>query len=193
MLRGFCPVKALMVLTVRACAGAPICGLFFGRRPSAVVGRVVSVGIDTIQRILFRRTISHVGVKVLKFVPSFTYPNPAGTIVFVGWTPATLQHGTPDCVDRRSRHAMRAAPLIASLQHFFQQTTTTLCQLAAYVYAQYCFNISAITHTFIVGVSISLFGEFDHTQTPRTSVCGQFNKLSLFGHTSNYLHEGCHV
>lgn len=85
-------------------SGSPIAGLLCVCRPPAVLWRVVAVVIDAIQSRIWR-WVTHVGVKVLENIPSFTYRNSTGAIepisvVFCVLAPLT--HLPPYVMDRRS-------------------------------------------------------------------------------------------
>lgn len=50
--------------------------------PSAVVGRVVAIGVDTVKRVFTRWSFAHVSNKVFKREPTLTNRNSSATVIF---------------------------------------------------------------------------------------------------------------
>jgi hypothetical protein len=76
--------------------------LYGAINPATIVGRIISIVINAINRIGWVRTFSHIGEKVSKrFSPTITYFNPSAAIVFkalVFWVVAALFHLAPNFI-----------------------------------------------------------------------------------------------
>lgn len=57
--------------------------LLGARRPSAIARLVVAVVVDSVQRVILRRSSAHVGQKSLERRPLLTHGNPAPTVIMV--------------------------------------------------------------------------------------------------------------
>jgi hypothetical protein len=92
----------------------PVTSLFGLSRPTTIAGLVISVIVNSIQRKLGRRTLSHVGKKVLKLMPSLTDSNASSAIaveprlvrVF-----AAIEHVAPSVVGGRANPSVFRVPL----------------------------------------------------------------------------------
>lgn len=62
---------------------APIGGLLFPSRPSAIFRAIVAVVVDAINRVTGRRARTHVQKERFKFIPSIADANPASSVVTV--------------------------------------------------------------------------------------------------------------
>jgi hypothetical protein len=110
-------------------ADARIFELLLGGRPSAIPRLVMSVAVNSINRMLRRRPGTHIGIEGLETVsPSAAYANASGSVEFVGNVRlvfAPLDHAPPYSVlGSRSRESMRRVRFLCSL---FAVAPTTRC------------------------------------------------------------------
>lgn len=92
--------------------------LLLARSPSAVLWRVITITVDSIDRMISTRPRSHVGVEIHKITaPALANLNAAlaiQVIRYVGWLLATSNHSVPDLIlssgtatsGNRNRHAV---------------------------------------------------------------------------------------
>lgn len=91
--------------------GSAVIDLLLLRSPPAILGRVAGVVVDAINRHAARGR-THVGQKVLKYLPPFADLNPATPVIGKRHRVrifTSLSHAAPDIVDRRMGHSVRSA------------------------------------------------------------------------------------
>lgn len=88
---------------------APICPLLLNRRPPAIFRAIIAVVVDSIYRMLAAWSWPHVGVEVLKFIPSFANLYSAPTVIMkrsVGRIVAATAQFYPNVIFRRFRQSV---------------------------------------------------------------------------------------
>ena len=129
--RLFCPFSnALRHAIYRQCViGALVSGLFFARRPVAVLRRVISIVVSALNLVIFGRRVTHVRKEVLKRLqPSVAYFDRyfrvgSAAVIGIGWivlVGTSLNHSAPDMVRLGFSRAVSGQPLSVL---FSQQTT----------------------------------------------------------------------
>lgn len=102
--------------------------LFFGRGPAAVVGAIIAVTVNAVNRVLFRRRLPHVSDKVLdRFDPALADLNTFCAVVRAGAITA-LNHAAPDTINvsEFTVGAMAMCPAMTD-EDFNAQASATLC------------------------------------------------------------------
>lgn len=127
--------------------------LLLAGRPSAVIRGVISVTVDAVNRMQFRRLLSHVGKKVLKTVaPSVANLNATRSVKSVGdvfLVGAASNHAHPRMIFCRGLSAARnrnrpAVRRVGSFGGFNFPATTTHCVARAKIWNRYIGRVSAI-------------------------------------------------
>lgn len=101
--------------------------LFFIRCPTAVIGAIIAVTVDTVNRMVIRWRLPHVCDKVIKgFTPAIAHLNTFFTIVPYGIF-TSLNHASPNAINASefTVDAVTMRPAVAD-EHFNAQASTTL-------------------------------------------------------------------
>jgi hypothetical protein len=87
------------------CYLSSIRDLLFSRGPSAIVSAIRSVYVDSVKRISWPWSLSHVGQKVLELFPSFANSDPSSAIAGIRtgvWVSTPVKHVLPAAILRAS-------------------------------------------------------------------------------------------
>ena len=122
---------------------ATIISLFFTGGPTAIFRRIVAVIVDAVNCKSFGAR-PHIGVEIVKVVPSITYFYAVAAVMYVTcafWVIASFVHSAPDIVFRRMRHTVFKRPFY---KRFNDATTARLRFTALEIVYAYRLSFAAI-------------------------------------------------
>lgn len=130
----------------------PIPRLLFLRSPAHIAGLVITIIVDAINRVIFRRLAAHVfQERAVTILPSLTDGNPASAIVCEAWkirVEASLQHHSPAMIFRRAVSFFIVAMFYPSCSvRFCVQASAASVISRTHIIGAYDFRVAAIALT----------------------------------------------